>query len=61
MEPHSELGTHRLELPVSRTTLKVCGGVPMVISEKSGDGELAIGREQRVDDVDWRSTYIARS
>jgi hypothetical protein len=24
-----------LELPVSRTTLKVWGGVPMVISEKS--------------------------
>lgn len=37
MEPHSELGTHKLELPVSRTTLKVCGGVPMVISEKSGN------------------------
>jgi hypothetical protein len=25
-----------LELPVSRTTLKLWGGVPMVISEKSG-------------------------
>lgn len=35
MEPHSEEGTHKLELPVSRTTLKVCGGVPTVISEKS--------------------------
>jgi hypothetical protein len=35
MEPHSEDGTHKLELPVSRTTLKVCGGVPIVISEKS--------------------------
>ena len=35
MEPHSEDGTHKLELPVSRTTLKDCGGVPMVISEKS--------------------------
>lgn len=35
MEPHSDDGTHKLELPVSRTTLKVCGGVPMVISEKS--------------------------
>lgn len=32
---HSTEGTHRLELPVSRTTLKVWGGVPMVISEKS--------------------------
>jgi len=35
MEPHSEPGTHKLELPVSRTTLKDCGGVPRVISEKS--------------------------
>lgn len=35
MELHSDDGTHRLELPVSRTTLNVCGGVPMVISEKS--------------------------
>jgi hypothetical protein len=32
---HSTEGTQRLELPVSRTTLKVWGGVPMVISEKS--------------------------
>lgn len=35
MEPHSDDGTQRLELPVSRTTLKVWGGVPMVISAKS--------------------------
>lgn len=35
MLPHWDEGTHKLELPVSRTTLKVCGGVPMVISEKS--------------------------
>jgi len=35
MEPHSVDGTQRLELPVSRTTLKSCGGVPMAISEKS--------------------------
>ena len=25
-------GTHRLEEPVSKMTVKVCGGVPMVIS-----------------------------
>lgn len=35
MELHSDEGTHKLELPVSRTTLNVCGGVPMEISEKS--------------------------
>lgn len=35
MLPHSWEGTQRLELPVSRTTLNVWGGVPMVISEKS--------------------------
>lgn len=37
MEPHSEEGTHKLELPVSRTTLKLWGGVPIVMSEKSGE------------------------
>ena len=35
MEPHSEDGTQRFELPVSRTTLNSCGGVPTAISEKS--------------------------
>lgn len=35
IELHSDDGTHRLELPVSRTTLKVWGGVPREISEKS--------------------------
>lgn len=35
MLPHDWDGTQRLELPVSSTTLKVCGGVPIVISEKS--------------------------
>lgn len=35
MEPHLEDGTQRLELPVSRMTLKVWGGVPRLISEKS--------------------------
>lgn len=38
MELHLEDGTHRLELPVSRMTLKVWGGVPMLISEKSVAG-----------------------
>lgn len=32
---HSDDGTHKLELPVSMTTLKVCGGVPTVTSLKS--------------------------
>lgn len=27
-------GTHRLAEPVSKTTLKVCAGVPMLISPK---------------------------
>lgn len=40
MEPHWEEGTQRLELPVSRTTLKVWGGVPRVISEKSTRRQL---------------------
>ena len=35
MELHSEDGTQRLELPVSRMTLNDCGGVPSEISEKS--------------------------
>ncbi len=35
MEPHFSDGTQRLELPVSRTTLKLCGGLPNVISAKS--------------------------
>jgi hypothetical protein len=35
MELHSEPGTQRLELPVSRMTLNSWGGVPMAISEKS--------------------------
>lgn len=35
MELHPDDGTQRLELPVSRTTLNSCGGVPRVISEKS--------------------------
>jgi len=35
MEPHCCDGTQRLELPVSSTTLNDCGGVPMLISEKS--------------------------
>lgn len=35
MEPHDFDGTQRLELPVSRTTLKGWPGVPISISEKS--------------------------
>lgn len=35
MELHSDDGTQRFELPVSRTTLNACGGVPIAISEKS--------------------------
>lgn len=41
---HDCEGTHRLELPVSRTTLNDWGGLPIVISEKSRQGERrAIG------------------
>jgi hypothetical protein len=35
IELHCDEGTQRLELPVSRTTLNVWGGVPSMISEKS--------------------------
>eukprot|EP00965_Chrysotila_dentata_P137473 4547051-Pleurochrysis_carterae.AAC.1 len=28
--PHDLEGTHRLDEPVSKTTLKTCGGVPML-------------------------------
>lgn len=54
MLPHCWEGTQRLELPVSRTTLKLWGGVPMVISEKSGaisDGRVG----------DLIGTYTERS
>ena len=37
MLPHSELGTQRLELPVSRTTLNSWGGVPRAIVLKSAE------------------------
>lgn len=41
MEPQSEEGIQRLEEPVSRTTLKSWGGLPIEISEKSvGDSQL---------------------
>lgn len=40
MLPHCWEGTQRLELPVSRTTLKLWGGVPIVISEKSESGQF---------------------
>ena len=35
MDVHFDDGTHRFELPVSRTTLNVWGGVPIPISAKS--------------------------
>ena len=35
MEVHFDEGTQRLELPVSRTTLNSCGGVPSVTVAKS--------------------------
>lgn len=38
MEVHLDEGTQRLELPVSRMTLKSWGGVPTLMSEKSGGG-----------------------
>ena len=46
---HSDEGTHKLELPVSRTTLKVCGGVPREISEKSSvDEQLSQNAAERM-------------
>lgn len=39
IELQSEDGTHKLELPVSRTTLNVWGGVPSWISEKSNKSQ----------------------
>lgn len=56
MEPHSDDGTHRLELPVSRTTLKTWGGVPTEISEKSGS--LLANDVERIIEVD---AYTERS
>jgi hypothetical protein len=42
MEPQSDEGIHRLELPVSRTTLNSWGGLPMAISEKSKQGQRGV-------------------
>jgi hypothetical protein len=42
MEPQSDEGIHRLELPVSRTTLNSWGGLPMAISEKSKHGQRGV-------------------
>lgn len=47
MLPHSWEGTQRLELPVSSTTLKLWGGLPMVISEKSG-GWVSVGHDHMI-------------
>lgn len=47
IELQSDPGTHRLELPVSSTTLKVWGGVPMLISEKSDPYGLAVSKRVR--------------
>jgi hypothetical protein len=55
MLPHCWEGTQRLELPVSRTTLKLWGGVPMVISEKSGQGQLGMKS------IEFNDTYTGRS
>ena len=62
MDPQSVDGIHRLELPVSRTTLNSWGGVPIEMSEKSSEVSLCllvIGSErltlcvEEVADSDW--------
>lgn len=42
MDPHSDEGTHKFELPVSRTTLNFWGGVPISISLKSRENQYAL-------------------
>lgn len=60
MELHSADGTHKLELPVSRTTLKDCGGVPTEISEKSNHGVSLFGYDELANG--WNGcVYIAHS
>lgn len=57
MELHLDDGTQRLELPVSRITLKVWGGVPTLISEKSA--AAAVRRNEWA--VQAVETYTERS
>lgn len=53
MEPQSDEGIHRLELPVSRTTLNSWGGLPMAISEKSRLNQKQIKRHRSRDYIHW--------
>lgn len=54
-------GTQRLELPVSRTTLKVWGGEPMVISEKSVPFKLVKRCTRLLEHCHCALTYIGHS
>lgn len=58
MELHSEEGTQRLELPVSRMTLKSWGGVPRETSEKSRCCQKQLVLREA---MSHKGTYTARS
>jgi hypothetical protein len=47
MEPQETLGTQRLELPVSRTTLNSCAGVPIAMVLKSAGNQRDAYRERQ--------------